>query len=191
VTARVPVFLDRDGVINRNREDYVKTAEEWVPIPGAMEAIARLSREGFPVVVLTNQSAIGRGYCSEETVKVIHRRMKALVEESGGRISGVYYCPHRPDENCSCRKPATGMIRRARAELDLAEGGYMVGDAESDMEMGRRDGLKTVMVLTGRGRSQLDMIRSAGERMPWKVVRDLSRAAEIIVQDSKSSSSTI
>jgi D-glycero-D-manno-heptose 1,7-bisphosphate phosphatase len=176
-----PVFLDRDGVINRNREDYVRSIADWEPIPGALEAIARLSRAGHPVIVVTNQSAVSRGYCSLTDVEEVHALMKARVEEAGGLLTTVCYCPHHPDELCMCRKPETGMIDRARTEHGLPPGGYLVGDAASDMEMGRRAGLFTILVLTGRGADQLRHMSIDGTGMPWRVAADLSEASDIIL----------
>lgn len=179
-----PVFLDRDGVINRNRADYVKSVDEWVPLPGAISSLVRLSLAGHPVVVVTNQSSIGRDLCSEAEVRAVNRYMTDLVEEAGGTISGVYYCPHHPNSGCSCRKPETGMVDAARKELDLPPGGYMVGDADSDMELGRRAGLRTILVLTGRGREQLGALRSLNSTPPWRVAEDLTAAVDIILRDS-------
>jgi histidinol-phosphate phosphatase family protein len=176
-----PVFLDRDGVINRNREDYVRSIADWEPIPGAMEAVARLSRAGHPVIVVTNQSAVARGYCSLSDVEAVHALMRVRVEEAGGLLTAVYYCPHHPDELCMCRKPLIGMIDMARTEHGLPSGGYLVGDAASDMEMGRRAGLFTILVLTGRGRTQLHRMTIDGTGMPWRVAADLSEASDIIL----------
>jgi histidinol-phosphate phosphatase family protein len=145
--ARRAVFLDRDGVINRERLDYVKSWGEFVPLPGAYEAIRGLGRAGFAVVVVTNQSAINRGLVAPVVVEEIHRRMLAGVAEAGGRIDAVYVCPHRPDEGCACRKPRAALIERALAELGLARGGsYLIGDAERDLVAGRAAGLSTVLV---------------------------------------------
>ncbi len=179
-----PVFLDRDGVINTNRVDYIRSLGQWIPIPPAIEAIAILSNAGHPVIVLTNQSAIARNYCRDTDVEEIHLHLQDLVIKAGGLISGIYYCPHHPDEECKCRKPRTGLVERARMELDLPYGGYMVGDAESDMELGRRAGLKTVLVLTGRGEDQLRKIDSEGCIRPWKVTDNIFSAADIILEDS-------
>ncbi|MBN1434168.1 D-glycero-beta-D-manno-heptose 1,7-bisphosphate 7-phosphatase [Candidatus Fermentibacterales bacterium] len=177
-----PVFLDRDGVINQNRDDYVRSLSQWVPIAGSLQAIARLSRAGHPVVVVSNQSAIARGLTTSDEVDRIHERMVAEVAELGGRIAGVYCCPHHPDEGCACRKPRTGLIERAASELSIdLRGGFMVGDAASDMAMARAAGLRAVLVQTGRGRLQLLLIRSSGGLEPDHVALDLSRAAEWIL----------
>jgi len=178
-----PVYLDRDGVINRNRHDYVRKLDQWIPIDGAIEAITRLSKAGHPVVVITNQSAVARQYCIESDIEEIYRHLKNLVNSSGGLISAIRFCPHHPDDNCGCRKPRTGMIDSARMELDLPEGGYIVGDADSDMELGRRAGLKTILVMTGRGRDQLEKIQSENLPRPWRVTDDISSAVQIILQD--------
>jgi len=183
----LPVYLDRDGVINRNRSDYVRSLEDWIPIPGAIEAIIRLSQAGHPVIVITNQSAIARGYCTVRDVERIHSNLIHQVNKAGGEISGIYYCPHHPDDGCECRKPSTGMLETARRELDLPEGGYIVGDADSDMELGRRAGLKTILVLTGRGRDQKEKIESESLPEPWRISEDISSAVEIIIRDSGNS----
>ena len=179
-----PVFLDRDGVINLNRADYVRSLREWIPIPGAIEAIVRLSNAGHPVIVLTNQSAIARNYCRVSDVEGIHLHLLHLVSKAGGLISGIYYCPHHPDDGCECRKPRTGMIESARNELNLPDGGYIVGDADSDMELGRRTGLKTVLVLTGRGKEQLRKINSDDYPRPWKVTENITSAVDLILEDT-------
>ena len=140
------VFLDRDGVINRRRRDYVKSLEEFEILPGAVEAIARLSSQRR-VIVLTNQSAIGRGLVPFETVLAMHSRLAELVAEAGGKIDGFVICPHTPSDGCSCRKPAPGLFYRARDELgaDLA-GAVMVGDQPSDAEAAQAAGLKALLV---------------------------------------------
>lgn len=176
---REPVFLDRDGVLNENVPDYVRSLSMWKPIPGSLEAAARLSSAGHPVIVVTNQSAVGRGLMDTSAVEEINSFMSGRIEGLGGRLAGIYYCPHRPDENCSCRKPGTGMIDAAKKELSLPDGGWLVGDAESDMELGRRAGLRTVMVLTGRGVEQARLSVRGAE--PSYIVEDLAAAAELII----------
>ncbi len=180
----MPVFLDRDGVINRNLADYVRSLNDWIPLPGSIEAIVNLSNAGHPVIVVTNQSAISRKYCLESDVMEIHQHLIQLVDEAGGKIDGLYYCPHHPDDACDCRKPKTGMLDTARKDLNLPPGGYLVGDASSDMEMGRRAGLKTILVLTGRGLNQLELIKMENHPAPWRVTEDLASAALIILEDS-------
>ncbi|PIE51505.1 D,D-heptose 1,7-bisphosphate phosphatase [Candidatus Fermentibacteria bacterium] len=177
---RVPVFLDRDGVINENREDYVRNLSQWKPLPGAVEAVGSLAAGGHPVVIVTNQSGIGRGYYTHSAVEEIHSAMLTAFAAAGAEGVSVYYCPHHPSESCSCRKPETGMIEKAREELSLPKRGWMVGDADSDMELGRRSGLKTILVLTGRGADQLEKIRAAGGPVPDFVTDSLVSALRII-----------
>ncbi|OPL18499.1 MAG: hypothetical protein AVO35_03995 [Candidatus Aegiribacteria sp. MLS_C] len=177
----LPVYLDRDGVINRNRRYYVRGIDDFIPLPGAIQSIVRLYRAGHPVVVVTNQSCIGRGLCDEDSVRAVNYHLSELVSTAGGVLSGIYYCPHLPDDGCSCRKPATGMVDSAVRDLDLPSGGFIVGDAVSDMELGRNAGLRTIMVMTGRGREQLELIESTGLPGPWRVAEDISEAVDIIL----------
>jgi len=148
---RPAVFLDRDGVINRNRSDYVKSWDEFVFLPGALGAIARLAKTPYYVIVLTNQSVIGRGIVAAEVVKDIHQRMVDSVRRGGGRIDAVFWCPHRPEDQCGCRKPEPGMFREAanRFPLNLAES-FFIGDAQSDVLAAQAAGCHPVLVLSGR-----------------------------------------
>jgi D-glycero-D-manno-heptose 1,7-bisphosphate phosphatase len=150
------VFLDRDGVICENRPDHVKNWDEFQFLPGVKNSLAALSRLDLAVVVVTNQAVIGRGMVPANVVDDIHRRMMAEVASFGGRIDRVVYCPHRPDENCNCRKPRPGMLFQVAKEMgiDLCHS-YMVGDAASDLVAGQCAGCQTFMVLTGRGLQQL------------------------------------
>ncbi len=178
---KLPVFLDRDGVINENRADYVKTPSEWKPYPGAIAAIASLRRAGHRIIIVTNQSGIGRGIYTAEDVDQIHDVLQGALQSAGVTDAAIYYCPHHPDDRCSCRKPETGMVDQARLELNLPSGGWMIGDAESDMELGRRSGLETVLVLSGRGSTQLDKITSENLPMPDHITDSVVSAAELIL----------
>jgi len=150
------VFLDRDGVINENRPDYVKSWAEMRILPGALDALRALARLDWPIVVISNQSAIGRGLTTREAVDNIHARLSQEVVAAGGRIDAFYYCPHRPGEGCDCRKPATGLLLRAAQELkiDLSRS-YMVGDAVEDVQAALAAGCKPILVRTGRGQAAL------------------------------------
>lgn len=174
------VFLDRDGVICHNRDDYVKGWQEFQFIHRAQESIARLTDAGLPVIVVTNQSAINRGIVPASTVEDIHHRMVAEVEARGGRIARIYYCPHRPDEHCDCRKPQPGMLLQAARELGIdLEDSYLIGDALADIQAAQTVGTKAYMVLTGRGKRQyLESLRqgSDGFRLAlnlWGAVDDI------------------
>ena len=148
------IFLDRDGVINRNPPDkgYVRKWEEFTFIPNARKAIRELTESGYRIIVITNQSGIGRGLYSEESVADIHSRMVAEVSKTGGTIDAVYYCPHHPDAGCECRKPNPGMLIRAAREHNIElSNAYLIGDWITDIEAGQRVGATTFLVLTGLG----------------------------------------
>jgi len=148
MTSRWPVvFLDRDGVINRMRPDHVKVWKEFEILPGSVEAVARISSSGRRVIVLTNQSVIGLGLATEGTVECIHRRLRALVEEAGGRLDGFLVCPHTRDDGCDCRKPALGLFRKAERELGVDLGAaVMVGDQPSDVAAAEAAGCAVIVI---------------------------------------------
>lgn len=159
------VFIDRDGVICRNRDDYVKQWEEFVFLRGSLQALSRLAHLDLPIIVVSNQSIINRHMVPVETVDCINARMVRAIEAAGGRIDRVMICPHRPDEGCTCRKPQPGLLLMAAEEfgLDLAQS-YLIGDAKTDMQAGRAVGCHRYLVLTGRGRRQLIRCWADGER---------------------------
>ncbi len=175
------VFVDRDGVINRNRDDYVKRWEDFVFLPHAAEALAEITRHGLMTVVLTNQSAINRGIITREAVEEIHARMTAELRLVGARIDGVFYCPHRPDERCGCRKPRPGLLLQAaqRLHIDLSQS-YLVGDALSDIEAAREVGCIPILVATGRGLRQFVGV-GARRLEGYGVSRDLGHAVSRIL----------
>ena len=143
------LFLDRDGVINRRTPgDYVKHPSEFVPETGAMQALGMLSPHFSHIVVVTNQAGVGKGVMNETDLAAVHQKMRTLAGVAGGRIDGIYYCPHRPDAGCACRKPATGMAMQARSEfpeIDFSRA-WMVGDSASDMVFGKTLGMKTILI---------------------------------------------
>lgn len=141
------VFLDRDGVINVRRDDYVKTPAELQMLPAAAKAVAALTAAHIPVFVITNQSAIGRGLMTESDLAAIHRAMLDILAEHGGRIAGVFHCPHRPWDGCECRKPRPGLLLCAAAEHDLdLSRCLMIGDSESDVLAGQAAGCQAIRV---------------------------------------------
>lgn len=153
---RSAVFLDRDGVINENRRDYVKSWDEFEFLPGALASLRRLASAPYAIVVLSNQSAISRGLVSWAEVNAINDRMLREIKQAGGRIDGVYVCPHRPDEGCGCRKPEPGLLFQAADELDIHLGSsYLVGDALCDMQAALTARCVPLLVLTGRGQEEL------------------------------------
>lgn len=170
------IFLDRDGVINHNRSDYVKTWTEFEFLPGALDALRALATLDVPTIVLSNQSAIGRRLTTLEAVQDINARMMEAIRAAGGRVDEVLFCPHRPDEHCGCRKPQPGLLLEAaqRYSLDLSSC-YLVGDAVTDMQAARAVGCRAVMVLTGRGIQQAALLREA-ELHSCTVAKDLAAA---------------
>jgi D-glycero-D-manno-heptose 1,7-bisphosphate phosphatase len=175
------VILDRDGVINEDSDDYIKTLDEWVPIPGSIAAIARLSRAGYKIGVATNQSGLARGYFNEITLANMHALLCALVEEEGGQVDTICYCPHGPDAGCHCRKPAPGLLEQISEELQMPiAGAWYVGDTSKDLELGLKMGCKSILVRTGKGR-QTEPKLDAATRRAVTVVDDLAAAAERIL----------
>ena len=146
------IVLDRDGVINYDSDNYIKTVDEWIPLPGSMEAIGKLTKAGYKIAVATNQSGISRGYFSVETLNAMHDKMIKLADEHGGKFDFIAYCPHGPDDDCDCRKPLPGLIHQIESALNIsAKDCYMVGDSLRDLEAGVAAGLKPVLVRTGKG----------------------------------------
>jgi len=150
------IVLDRDGVINRDSEQFIKSPDEWRPIPGSLEAIARLHHAGFRVVVATNQSGIGRGLFDMATLNTIHEKMYKALAQAGGRIDALFYCPHTADSDCDCRKPKPGMLREIglRFGVDMT-GVPCVGDSVRDLEAAEAVGAQPLLVLTGKGEKTL------------------------------------
>ena len=150
------VILERDGVINEDSDAFIKSPDEWHPIPGSLEAIGRLNQAGYRVVVASNQSGLGRGLFDIETLNAIHAKMHRRLAIHGGIIDGVFFCPHKPSEGCRCRKPAPGLFeaiaRRLRFRLD---GVPAVGDSLRDIEAARAAGARPVLVRTGKGERTL------------------------------------
>ena len=176
------IFLDRDGVINENRTDYVKSWQEFRFLPGSKEAMARLTHAGHHIIVCTNQACIARRIVAVETVEDIHRRMTAEIAQVGGTIRKVYYCPHGKDAGCFCRKPQPGMLLCARDELGIdMNDAILIGDSITDIGAGLAAGIPSVLVLTGLGREQLR--EHAHEAPgPFHIVMNLERAVEMILQ---------
>lgn len=146
------VVLDRDGVINRDRDDYVRSAAQWEPLPGSLEAIARLAAAGYRVAVATNQSGLARGLFDADALAGIHREMRARVRAAGGRIDALAFCPHAPDAGCGCRKPATGLLADIERALGRPlAGACLVGDGPGDLQAAAAFGMRPVLVRTGKG----------------------------------------
>ena len=151
------IILDRDGVINEDSEDYIKSPSEWMPIPGSLEAIARLSQNGYQIVIVTNQSGIGRKLFTIDTLNAIHMKMNTHLAQYGGVIDAIFFCPHLPRDNCSCRKPKPGLYNdvseRLRIPLNKV---YCVGDKMTDIKAIQSAGGKPIFVCTGKGQDEID-----------------------------------
>ncbi len=178
------VILDRDGVINVDSDAFVKSASEWIPIDGSIEAIARLSQAGFKVTVATNQSGIGRGLFERYAMYAMNRKLRRLVAAAGGVIDLIVFCPHRPDDGCACRKPAAGLLDEIARRMSLPlEGAIVVGDSMRDLEAGASRGCRLWLVRTGKGMQSLAAVM-AGEPSWWAGVRvadDLAMVADELI----------
>ena len=173
------VFLDRDGVLNRESAEFIKTVDEIDILPGVPAAIAKLNAAGYRTVVITNQSGIGRGLFSEETLTEMHRKLESAVQEGGGVLTAIYHCPHLPGDGCSCRKPEPGMILRGAREYEIdLNSSYFVGDRPEDIRCGNTAGCRTILVLTGNTRSY-DADRF--QVLPDHVCADLTAAVDCII----------
>jgi len=146
------IILDRDGVINKDSDAYIKSEEEWLPIEGSLEAIARLNHAGYIVVVASNQSGLARGYFDIETLSAMHKKMDDMLEKVGGKVDAVFYCPHGPDDACACRKPKPGMLLEIgqRFNVPLNEAVF-IGDSISDIKAASNASAKALLVRTGKG----------------------------------------
>jgi D-glycero-D-manno-heptose 1,7-bisphosphate phosphatase len=155
-STRKVVVLDRDGVINVDSDAFIKSPDEWIALPGAFEAIARLNQAGYRVAVATNQSGIGRGLFDMNALNAMHVKMHRMAAAVGGRIDAVFFCPHTAQDHCECRKPKPGMLKMAieRFDVDAAQT-PVVGDALRDLQAGAALGMKLHLVLTGKGRKTL------------------------------------
>jgi D-glycero-D-manno-heptose 1,7-bisphosphate phosphatase len=149
----VIIILDRDGVINQDSDGYIKHPDEWIPIPGSLEAIAQLYKTGFTILVVTNQSGIGRGLYTEEDYKKITKKMLTMIETAGGHIEKIYYCAHAPEVNCDCRKPAPGMFHQIEKDfgVQLDKNYLFIGDKFSDIQAARNAHCTPVLLRTGYG----------------------------------------
>jgi D-glycero-D-manno-heptose 1,7-bisphosphate phosphatase len=172
------VLIDRDGTLNVEKQ-YLSHPDQLEFIPGSAQALKRLEDRGIGVCVLTNQSAIARGYFDQAQLNKVHERLVKLLANYGVALKGIYYCPHAPDDNCDCRKPMPGMIFRAMADHHFnASHAWVIGDKESDVQMGRAVGAKTILVRTGYGKEFEPFTRAD------YVVDDLSAAVELILSSA-------
>lgn len=174
------VILDRDGVINEDSDSFIKSPAEWRPIPGSLEAIAKLHQSGYQVVLATNQSGVGRGLFEVSTLNAIHDRMHRALAQIGGRIDAIFFCPHAQEANCECRKPKAGLMEEIarRFNVDL-KGTPAVGDALRDLQAAAAVGAAPILVLTGKGRKTL---AEGGLPAGTQVYDNLAAAVQAIVR---------
>ncbi len=177
------IILDRDGVINRDSDLYIKHPDEWFPIPGSLEAIARLNHAGYHVVIATNQSGLGRNLFDIDQLNAIHQKMFDALSKLGGHIDALFFCPHRPDENCDCRKPKPGLLLEiaSRLDADLSEA-IFIGDSLKDIQAAQATGAQPVLVLTGNGRATSSRIKDSGN-IP--IHADLAAAVDALLANTK------
>ena len=176
------IILDRDGVINHDSDAYIKSTEEWVPIKGSLEAIARLNHGGYTVVVASNQSGLARGYFDSEALSSMHKKMDEMLSKIGGRVDAIFYCPHGPKDGCSCRKPKPGMILEIgqRFNVPLSEV-IFIGDSVSDIKAGASANAQTILVRTGKGlRAEKILLAECKASVP--VFDDLATAVNAILR---------
>ena len=193
MTKQPAVFLDRDGTINEQM-GYINHISRFVLLPGAARAIRTLNERNIPVVVVTNQSGLARGYFPPSLLEEVHAKMERELAAEGAHIDGIYICPHHPEakeeqfrKDCTCRKPKTGLLEQAAAELGLdLHRSFMVGDRWSDLKCSARVGAASILVLTGYGRGDLEYIGPQQEIRPAKVAEDLPEAVEWILEQIKS-----
>ncbi len=180
---RRAVFLDRDGTISEEY-GYANHISRFQMFPFAAAAIRRLNEAEIPVMVVTNQSGIARGYFGEELVASIHERMRYELAAGGAHVDGVYYCPHVRADGCSCRKPEVGMLEQAAREHNLQiEGSTVVGDRYSDVALGHAGGCRSIFVLTGYGRGDYQWHHASWPRQPDNIVENLAEAVDLILKD--------
>ena len=178
------IILDRDGVINYDSVEYIKSPEEWVAIPGSLEAIAHLNRAGFHVLIATNQSGVGRGYYDLATLDEIHEKLTHELATVGGCIDAIFFCPHQPDDACDCRKPKPGMLFQAQEKFNLNLNQlYFIGDSHADMQAALNAGCKPLLVMTGNGERTLAHHPEFSSIPQFK---SLMQAAEYVINEAQS-----
>lgn len=176
------IVLDRDGVINHDSDAYIKSVDEWQPIEGSLEAIARLNHAGYTVVVASNQSGIARGYFELDALSAMHKKMDDLLNNIGGHVDAVFYCPHGPDDGCDCRKPKPGMLLEIGQRFNVSlEEVVFIGDSVSDMKAASNANAQAILVRTGKG-VKAEKIMKAECKQEVPVYDDLAAAVTAILQ---------
>ncbi len=178
------IILDRDGVINQDSDNFIKSADEWQPIAGSLEAMGKLCQAGYTLVIATNQSGIARGLYTLETLHAMHKKMARLLNQHGGHVDAIFYCPHGPKDNCLCRKPKTGLFDDISARFQQSlQGVIAIGDSLRDLQAASAAGATPVLVKTGKG----ERVLSTGlpdnlQHVP--VFNDLAAVSRAILQEN-------
>lgn len=176
------IILDRDGVINEDSDEYIKSVDEFIPLPGSLEAIARLKKAGYTIAVATNQSGIARGYFDEATLAAMHDKLAHLLDEQGGEIDYIAYCPHGPDDNCDCRKPLPGLLKEISTHFNTELTNVpIIGDSLRDLQSARSVGAYPILVKTGKGERTLE---NAEQISDVPVYADLAAAVDALLNNS-------
>ncbi len=175
------IILDRDGVINHDSDAYIKSVDEFIPLPGSLEAIARLKKAGYTVAVATNQSGIARGYYDEATLAAMHDKLARLLDEQGGEIDYIAYCPHGPDDDCACRKPLPGLLHEISQHFNVELTHVpIVGDSLRDIQAAKKVGASPILVMTGKGERT---VSNKEQLNGIPVFADLAAAVDAILRD--------
>lgn len=177
------IILDRDGVINYDSDQYIKSPDEWIPIPGSLEAIAKLNWAGYHVVIASNQSGIAKGLFTDEILELIHKKMENALFDVGGHTEGFFYCAHNPEDNCICRKPKIGLLTAIAQEykIKLTET-YLIGDSIRDIEAAKTAGCIPILVLSGNGEKTMKTEKNNPILKKIRIYSDLAQATEAIIQ---------
>lgn len=177
------IILDRDGVINYDSDDYIKTPDEWQAIPGSLDAICQLKHIGYTVVIVTNQSGVARGLYTLATLATIHQKLQNSLAECGCHVDAIFFCPHGPDDGCACRKPKPGMIKQALQKFNYApENALLIGDSLRDIQAAHAAGCNnTILVKTGYGSDMLKQHRDAPELSASRIFPDLAHAVAALL----------
>ena len=161
------LILDRDGVINYDSDDFIKSPAEWCPLPGSLEAIAALNAHAYRIVVISNQSGLARGLFDHNTLEAIHHKFQTLLKQKDGQIERIYFCPHGPDDQCACRKPLPGLFDQFAKEFNVnLDSIYAVGDSVRDLEAAHDSGARCVLVRTGKGAQSEQRLQALPEDNP-------------------------
>ena len=177
------IILDRDGVINYDSADFIKSADEWRPIPGSLQAIAALTRAGFTLAIASNQSGLARGLLDQQALDAMHAKMLGLIHEAGGRIGHIVFCPHGPDDDCDCRKPRPGMLEQLARHFDTSLAGVpVIGDSLRDLEAAAAVGARPILVRSGKGRRTEAALPERFAGVP--VYDDLAAAARALINEA-------